>query len=41
MPGFNGEDVPADGFGFLRLVQVTIEFCFGDGLWNSGLGDRL
>jgi hypothetical protein len=39
MSGINGEDVPADGFGFFRLIQVALEFGFGDGLGNSGLGD--
>src|SRR6266851_4655322 len=36
----NGEDVAADGFGLLGLVEVAVKFGFGDGLGNAGLGDR-
>jgi len=30
MAGINGEDVPADGFGLFGLVEITIEFDFGE-----------
>jgi len=41
MAGINGEDVPANGFGLFGLVEITVEFGFGDGLGDAGLGDGL
>ncbi len=35
----NGEDIPANGFRLLRLVQVAVELDFGNGLGDAGLGD--
>jgi hypothetical protein len=37
--GINGEDVAADGFGFLGLVEVAVELDFGEGFGNAGFGD--
>jgi len=37
--GFDGEDVAADGFGFLGLVEVAVEFDFGDGFGDACFGD--
>ena len=39
--GFDGEDVPADGFSFLRFVEVAVEFDFGDGFGDACFGDGL
>jgi len=39
--GFDGEDVSADGFSFLRFVEVAIEFDFGDGFGDACFGDGL
>jgi hypothetical protein len=39
--GIDGEDVAADGFGFLRFVEITIEFDFGDGFGDACFGDGL
>ena len=39
--GFDGEDVAADGFGFLRFVEVAVEFDFGDGFGDACFGDGL
>ena len=37
--GFDGEDVAADGFGFLGLVEVTVELDLGDGFGDACFGD--
>jgi len=37
MAGINGEDVPADGFSLFGLVEITIEFDFGEGLGMPAL----
>src|SRR6266481_4666591 len=37
--GIGGEDVAADGFGFLGLVEVAVELGFGDGFGDSRLGN--
>jgi len=37
--GFDGEDVAADGFGFLGLIEVAVELDFGDGLGDASFGD--
>src|SRR5258705_9719978 len=39
--GFDGEDVSADGFGFLGLVEVAVELDFGDGFGDACFGDGL
>lgn len=39
--GIDGEDVAADGFGFLGLVEVTIELDFGDSFGDACFGDGL
>jgi hypothetical protein len=39
--GFDGEDIPADGFGFLGFVEVAVELDFGDGFRNTCFGDGL
>ena len=39
--GVDGEDVAADGFGFLGLVQITVEFDFGDGFGDACFRDGL
>jgi hypothetical protein len=39
--GFDGEDIAADGFGFLGFVEVAIEFDFGDGFGDACFGDGL
>jgi len=39
--GFDGEDVAADGFGFLWLVEITVKLDFGDGFGNACFGDGL
>jgi hypothetical protein len=37
----DGEDVAADGFGFLRFVEIAVEFDFGDGFGDARFGDGL
>ena len=37
----DGEDVAADGFGFLGLVEVAVEFDLGDGFGDASFGDGL
>ena len=37
--GNKGKNVATDGFGFFRLVNVAIEFGFGDGLGDAGFGN--
>ena len=39
--GFDGEDVAADGLGFLGLVEVAVEFDLGDGFGDACFGDGL
>jgi len=39
--GIDGEDVAADGFGFLGLVEVAVELDFGDGFGDACFGDGL
>jgi hypothetical protein len=39
--GFDGEDVAADGFGFLGLVEVAVKFDLGDGFGDACFGDGL
>ncbi len=39
--GLDGEDVAADGFGFLGFVEVAVELDFGDGFGNACFGDGL
>ena len=39
--GFNGEDVAADGFGFLGLVEVAVEFDLGEGFGDACFRDGL
>ena len=39
--GLDGKDVAADGFSFLRFVEVAIEFDFGDGFGDACFGDGL
>jgi hypothetical protein len=39
--GFDGEDIAADGFGFLGFIEVAIEFDFGDGFGDACFGDGL
>ena len=39
--GFDGEDVAADGFGFLGLVEVAVQLDLGDGFGNACFGDGL
>jgi hypothetical protein len=41
MAGINGEDVPANGFGIFGLVEITVEFDFGDGLGDAGFRNGL
>ena len=37
----DGENVAADGFGFLGLVEIAIELDFGGGFGDAGLRDVL
>jgi len=37
--GFDGEDIAADGFGFLGLIEIAVEFDFGDGFGDASFGD--
>ena len=37
--GIDREDVAADGFSFLGLVEVAVEFDFGDGFGDACFGD--
>jgi len=39
--GFDGEDIAADGFGFLGLVEIAVELDFGDGFGDACFGDGL
>ena len=39
MIGVNGENIAADGFGFLGFVEVAVELGFGDGFGDAGFGD--
>jgi len=39
--GIDGEYVAADGFGFLRFVEIAVEFDFGDGFGDARFGDGL
>jgi hypothetical protein len=39
--GLDGHHVPADGFGFARLVQETVALGLGEGFGDSLLRDRL
>ena len=39
--GLDGEDVSADGFSFLRFVEVAVELNFGDGFGDACFGDGL
>lgn len=36
----DGENVAADGFGFLGLVEITVELNFGGGFGDARAGDR-
>jgi len=36
---FDGENVAADGFGLFRFVEVAVEFDFGEGFADAGVGD--
>src|SRR5258705_6952067 len=39
--GLDGEDVSADGFSFLRFVEVAVELDFGDRFGDACFGDGL
>src|SRR6266478_8216096 len=39
MVRINSEDIAADGFGFFRLVEITIQIDFGEGFRNAGFGN--
>ncbi len=39
--GIDGENIAADGFGFLGLVEVTVELDLGDGFGDACFGDGL
>lgn len=39
MIGVDGENIAADGFGFLGFVEVAVELGFGDGFGDAGFGD--
>ena len=41
MPGINGQDIPADGFGLFGLDEITVELDFGNRFGDAGLGDGL
>jgi len=35
----DGKNVAADGFGFFRLVEITVEFDFSEGFGDARAGD--
>ena len=37
----NRENIPTNGFGLLGLVEIAVEFDFGNSLGNASLGDGL
>src|SRR5258708_8925350 len=39
MLGIDRENIPANGFGFLGLVEITVELDFGKGFRNACFGD--
>ena len=35
----DGQNIAADGFGLFGFVEVAVEFDFGEGFGNAGVGD--